>query len=163
MSTLSQPISETVRGLTQSLSEVAGANYLGSREDRDEMTFWVMPSAWRASAAHLQSHGFVELSYLTAVDYLDRDPRFDVMAIFSSPELKEFVRLKAVVGEDQPLDSLTPLWSGASWFEREVFDLFGISFNDHPDLRRILLPEDYHGYPLRKDFPVTGPASSLFR
>ena len=163
MSSVTNPISEAVRGLAQSLAEVAGGNYLGSREDRDEMTFWVMPAAWRECAAHLQANGFVELSDLTAVDYLDRKPRFDVMAIFSSPELKEFVRLKAVVGEEQALDSLTPLWSGANWFEREVFDLFGIPFNDHPDLRRILLPEDYHGHPLRKDFPVTGPASSLFR
>ncbi len=163
MSTVTKPISDTVRDLTKTLAEVAGQNYLGSREDRDELTLWVMPAAWRESAAHLQAQGFVDLSDLTAVDYLDRDPRFDVMAILSSPELKEFVRLKAVVKDEQPLDSLTPLWSGASWFEREVYDLFGIVFDGHPDLRRILLPEDYHGHPLRKDFPVTGPASSAFR
>lgn len=156
-------VSDSARELAQSLAGVAGANYLGSREDRGEMTFWVMPPAWRDSARHLQQQGFVELLDLTAVDYLDREPRFDVMAIFCSPILKEFVRLKAVVAEDQSLDSLTPLWSGASWFEREVFDLFGIEFNEHPDLRRLLLPPDYHGHPLRKDFPVTGPASSLFR
>lgn len=160
---MTSTISDTVRNLAQGLASAAGANYLGSREDRDEMTFWVMPAAWRDSAAFLREQGFVELSDLTAVDYLDREPRFDVMAILLSPELKEFVRLKAVVAEDQPLDSLTPLWKGSSWFEREVYDLFGIEFNDHPDMRRILLPADYHGHPLRKDFPVTGPASSLFR
>lgn len=156
-------ISDDVRQLAQGLAELAGPDYLGSREDRGEMTFWVMPGSWRESARFLQEKGFVELSDLTAVDYLDRDPRFDVMAIFTSPTLKEFVRLKAVVGEEQPLDSLTPIWPGASWFEREVYDLFGIRFGGHPDLRRILLPNDYHGHPLRKDFPVTGPASSLFR
>lgn len=156
-------ISETVRSLAQSLGALAGTGYLGSREDRGEMTFWVMPTVWRESAAHLQEQGFVELLDLTAVDYLDREPRFDVMAIMNSPSLKEFVRLKTIVNEEQAVDSLTPLWSGASWFEREVFDLFGISFSDHPDLRRLLLPPDYHGHPLRKDFPVTGPASSLFR
>ncbi len=156
-------ISDDVRQLATGLANLAGPNYLGSREDRGEMTFWVMPASWRDSARFLQEQGFVELSDLTAVDYLDRDPRFDVMAIFTSPTLKEFVRLKAVVGEDQALDSLTPLWPGASWFEREVYDLFGIRFGGHPDLRRILLPNDYHGHPLRKDFPVTGPASSLFR
>jgi NADH-quinone oxidoreductase subunit C len=156
-------ISDTIKKLGLSLAAAAGPHYLGSREDREEMTFWVMPAAWRDAARHLREQGFIELADLTAVDYLDRDPRFDVMAIFSSPELKEFVRLKTVVGEDQSVDSLTSLWSGASWFEREVFDLFGIDFNDHPDLRRILLPPDYHGHPLRKDFPVTGPASSLFR
>ena len=156
-------ISDTERELAQSLAGVAGTNYLGSREDRGELTLWVMPAAWRAAARHLQEKGFVDLLDLTAVDYLDRDPRFDVMAILSSFELKEFVRLKAVVAEDQALDSLTPIWPGSSWFEREVFDLFGIEFNGHPDLRRLLMPPDYHGHPLRKDFPVTGPASSLFR
>ena len=156
-------ISDTVRALAPTLAGAAGPHYLGSREDREEMTYWVMPEAWRDAAGHLQEQGFVELADLTAVDYLDREPRFDVMAIFSSPSLKEFVRLKTLVREDQPVDSLTPLWSGASWFEREVYDLFGIEFNDHPDLRRLLLPPDYHGHPLRKDFPVTGPASSLFR
>jgi NADH-quinone oxidoreductase subunit C len=122
-----------------------------------------MPAAWRQAASYLREQGFVELNDLTAVDYLDREPRFDVMAILMSPTLKEFVRLKTVVGEEQPVDSLTPLWSGANWFEREVYDLFGIEFAEHPDLRRLLLPPDYHGHPLRKDFPVTGPASSLFR
>jgi NADH-quinone oxidoreductase subunit C len=156
-------ISDTVRALAQGLAQAAGPHYLGSREDRDEMTFWVLPPAWRSSADFLRGQGFVELSDLTAVDYLDRQPRYDAMAILSSPSLKEYVRLKAVLAEDQPLDSLAPLWSGADWFEREVYDLFGIEFTDHPDLRRILLPQDYHGHPLRKDFPVTGPASSLFR
>lgn len=156
-------LSDTVRELAQNLAGAVGASYLGSREDRGEMTLWVMPSTWREAVRFLHAQGFVELSDLTAVDYLDRDPRFDVMAILLSPTLKEFVRLKTVVGEDQAVDSLTPIWPGASWFEREVYDLFGIAFNDHPDLRRILLPSDYHGHPLRKDFPVTGPASSLFR
>jgi NADH-quinone oxidoreductase subunit C len=158
-----QAISDAVRGLATSLATAAGPDYLGSREDRGEMTYWVMPRSWRNAAGHLKEQGFLELTDLTAVDYLDRTPRFDVMAIFSSPTLKEFVRLKTVVDEDQAVDSLTPLWSGASWFEREVYDLFGIEFQDHPDLRRLLLPADYHGHPLRKDFPVTGPASSLFR
>lgn len=156
-------VSEQIRELVPRLSELFGENFLGSREDRGEMTYWVMPSVWRSAAELLQKEGFVELSDLTAVDYLDREPRFDLMGIFSSPELREFVRLKTVLEEEQPVESLTPLWSGANWFEREVYDMFGIKFIDHPDQRRILLPEDYQGYPLRKDFPVTGPASSLFR
>lgn len=157
-------MSDQVRALAGELSQVAGEHYLGSREDRDEMTFWVRPAAWRETARFLQQEkGFVELSDLTAVDYLDRQPRFDLMIILTSPTLKEFIRLKTILDEGQPVDSLTPLWSGANWFEREVFDLFGIEFAEHPDLRRLLLPPDYHGHPLRKDFPVTGPASSLFR
>lgn len=156
-------ISEDVRNLGTSLASLVGEQYLGSREDRGEMTFWVMPGAWRQAHQHLYGLGFRELSDLTALDYLDRDPRFDVMSIVTSFSLKEFVRLKTVLHEDQSLESLTPVWSGSNWFEREVFDLFGISFSEHPDLRRILLPDDYTGHPLRKDFPVTGPASSLFR
>ncbi len=156
-------VSEQIRELVPKLTELCAENFLGTREDRGEMTFWVMPPVWRESARLLQKEGFVELSDLTAVDYLDREPRFDLMVILSSPELGEFVRLKTVLDEDQVVDSLTPLWSGANWFEREVFDMFGIPFHEHPDQRRILLPEDYQGHPLRKDFPVTGPASSLFR
>ena len=161
---MSAPITiEEIRSHGDKLSSMLGSDYLGSREDREEMTFWVMPNAWRQSAAYLQGSGFQDLSDLTAVDYLDRDPRYDVMAIFTSHTQKAYLRLKTVLAEDQSVDSLIPLWSGANWFEREIFDLFGIEFNEHPDQRRILLPDDYTGHPLRKDFPVTGPASSLFR
>lgn len=157
-------ITDEVRSLGELLAKELEPNYLGSREDRDEMTFWVMPAAWLSAARLLKEEGFVELSDFTALDYLDRDPRFDVMAILTKPGSPEqFLRLKAVVREDEALDSLTPLWVGANWFEREVYDLFGVPFKGHPDLRRILMPADYEGYPLRKDFPITGPASSLFR
>lgn len=156
-------ISDQIRELTAVLSETFGENFLGCREDRNEMTFWVLPAAWTAAAELLQARSFVELSDLTAVDYLDREPRFDLMAILTSPSQRRYLRLKTVLEEDQPVDTLTFLWSGSNWFEREIFDMFGIEFNNHPDQRRILLPEDYTGHPLRKDFPVTGPASSVFR
>ena len=156
-------ISIEMRQLGTELSQKFGENFLGSREDRDELTFWVMPSAWREAARFLKDQGFDHLSDLTAVDYLDREPRFDLMAILASHPTCSFVRLKTVLDEEQAADSLTPVWTGANWFEREVFDLFGILFTDHPDLKRILLPADYTGHPLRKDDPVTGPASSHFR
>jgi NADH-quinone oxidoreductase subunit C len=156
-------VSEAMRQLGRELSTEFSENFLGSREDRGELTLWVMPSAWRSAAKFLRDSGYNHLSDLTAVDYLDRDPRFDVMAVMASHEKCNFIRLKTVVAEDQPVDSLIPVWTGANWFEREVFDLFGIEFVDHPNLKRILLPDDYQGYPLRKDYPVTGPAGSHFR
>jgi NADH-quinone oxidoreductase subunit C len=156
-------ISEGMRQLGAKLTEAFAENYLGSREDRDELSFWVMPEAWLEACQILHDEGFNHLSDLTAVDYLDREPRYDLMAILASHQSCTYLRLKTVVEQDQSVDSLTSIWTGANWFEREIFDLFGISFSGHPDQRRILLPADYHGHPLRKDYPVTGPANSAFR
>lgn len=156
-------VSDEMRQLGQELSEKFAENFLGSREDRGELTLWVLPPAWIEAAEFLKEAGYNHLSDLTAVDYLDRDPRFDLMAILANHETRDFVRLKTVLAEEQAVDSLVTVWSGANWFEREIFDLFGIEFSGHPDLRRILLPADYNGHPLRKDYPVTGPAGSHFR
>ena len=156
-------VADELRQIGTKLKENFGENFLGSREDRGELSFWVLPAVWIEASALLVQEGFDHLSDLTAVDYLDRDPRFDVMSILSNQESRSYLRLKTVLDEDETLDSLTVLWSGSNWFEREIFDLFGIKFNSHPDQRRILLPEDYKGHPLRKDYPITGPASSVFR
>lgn len=156
-------VTDDMRQLAKQFTERFQENFLGSREDRDELTYWVMPASWRDAAEFLRDQGFDHLSDLTAVDYLDRSPRFDVMAIFSNQRACAYLRLKTVVDLGEPVDSLTPIWTGACWFEREIFDLFGIEFTDNPDQRRILLPKDYQGHPLRKDYPVTGPVGSLFR
>lgn len=98
---------------------------------------------------------FVAFSNVTAADFHpDRDPRFDVVYHLVSPHRRARVRLKVRVGDDQPLASVTGEWPGAGWPEREVYDLFGIVFDGHADLRRLLMPEDWEGYPLRKDYPV---------
>jgi NADH-quinone oxidoreductase subunit C len=96
------------------------------------------------------------LADLTAVDYLGKkDPRFEAVYHQLSWQSHRRIRVKVPVPEDQPeVDSLTPLWKGANWLEREVWDMFGIRFRGHPDLRRILLYEEFRGYPLRKDYPV---------
>ncbi|MBI3988677.1 MAG: NADH-quinone oxidoreductase subunit C [candidate division NC10 bacterium] len=96
------------------------------------------------------------LSNVTAVDCLkQRDgPRFDVVYHLYSLRHKWRVRLKTRVEEGTPVPSITPVWEGANWYEREVYDLFGIPFEGHPDFRRIILPEDFEGHPLRKDYPV---------
>jgi len=95
------------------------------------------------------------LSDLTAVDWLTRVPRFDVIYNLYSIEKNHRVRLKVRLEQDQSVESVTSVWSGANWCEREVFDLFGIRFENHPNLKRILMPDDWEGHPLRKDFPLT--------
>ncbi|HEY1372872.1 MAG TPA: NADH-quinone oxidoreductase subunit C [Candidatus Binatia bacterium] len=100
--------------------------------------------------------GFDFLSDLTAVDYLGKkEPRFEVVYHLMSLGSGRRVRVKVPVAESAPeVDSLVPLWRAADWLEREVWDMFGIRFRGHPDLRRILLYEEFRGYPLRKDYPV---------
>ena len=100
---------------------------------------------------------FNRISSITAVDWHPSEPRFEVVYHLHSPERNERLRLKCrVTGESPEIDSVTEVWRGANWYERETFDLFGIRFRNHPDLRRIMLPDDWEGYPLRKDYPVTG-------
>ena len=92
---------------------------------------------------------------LTAVDYLGKEPRFEVVYHLYSLKFNKRVRIKARVSEsDCSIDSVVPVWIGADWFEREVFDLYGITFKGHPELRRILLYEGFQGHPLRKDYPI---------
>ena len=101
---------------------------------------------------------FNVLMDLTAVDYLwqERKPRFDVVYHLFSLAKKHRLRVKVGVDEKNPVVySLTPLWPVADWFEREVWDMFGIKFKGHPDLRRILMYEEFSGHPLRKDYPIT--------
>ena len=92
---------------------------------------------------------------LTAVDYLGKEPRFEVVYHLYSLKFNRRVRIKARVSElDCSIDSIVSVWIGANWFEREAFDLYGITFNGHPELRRILLYEGFQGHPLRKDYPI---------
>ena len=101
---------------------------------------------------------FVRLSSVTAVDRYPAEPRFEVVYHLHSVERNARIRLKARLGGTDPvIESVTGVWRGAGWYERETFDLFGIRFLNHPDLRRILMPDDWEGHPLRKDYPVTGP------
>lgn len=100
---------------------------------------------------------FNRLSTVTAVDRYPVEPRFEVVYHLYSISLKRRVRVKArVVSENPDLDSVIPVWPSANWYEREVFDLFGIRFRNHPEMTRILMPEGWEGHPLRKDYPVHG-------
>jgi NADH-quinone oxidoreductase subunit C len=100
---------------------------------------------------------FARLSAVTAVDRHPAEPCFEVVYLLHSLERNERLRLKCRVPADCPeIESVNTVWPAANWYEREVFDLFGVVFRNHPDLRRIMLPEDWEGHPLRKDYPVTG-------
>ena len=105
---------------------------------------------------HDENCRFSTLVDITAVDYPERARRFEVVYHFLSMYRNHRIRVKCPVGEDQMVPSITDLHPSANWFEREVFDMFGILFSGHPDLRRILTDYGFRGYPLRKDFPTTG-------
>jgi NADH-quinone oxidoreductase subunit C len=100
--------------------------------------------------------GFVSLSDVCGVDWPAREQRFDVVYHLLSPRQNTRIRLKVTTDEATPVPSITPVYPGADWFEREAYDLYGILFSGHPDLRRILTDYGFEGYPLRKDFPLTG-------
>src|ERR1700690_4295992 len=132
----------------------------GVKYDRDEMTIYIERSAIREACALLRDNPNFPLNYLsdvTCVDWYPSDPRFEVVYHLLSISKKERVRLKVrLTGESPAVESITSVWPGANYFEREVFDLFGVRFTGHPYLRRILMPEDWEGHPLRKDYPVEG-------
>jgi NADH-quinone oxidoreductase subunit C len=99
---------------------------------------------------------FVNIIDVTAVDYPGRDKRFDVVYHFLSPTLNARIRLKAEADETTQVPSIIDVFPGADWFERETYDLYGVIFTGHPDMRRILTDYGFDGHPLRKDFPLTG-------
>jgi len=132
----------------------------GVKFDRDEMSIYVERSAIREACVLLKEDSvcpFNVFSDVTCVDWYPSEPRFELVYHLLSIPNKERVRLKVKLNSSSPaLESITSIWPGANYFEREVFDLFGIRFTGHPYLRRILMPEDWEGHPLRKDYPVEG-------
>jgi NADH-quinone oxidoreductase subunit C len=121
----------------------------------------VDPSIWRDVALFLRDDPRCAMDMfvdITAVDYPDRDPRFEVVCHLRSLDRGHRIRIKARIGDENAdgleIASLVPVWKGADWFERECFDMFGVRFVGHPDLRRILMYEEFRGHPLRKDYPA---------
>ena len=132
---------------------------LGSRVAFGELTLDVALERLEALVEFLRTDSacrFTSLVDITAVDHPDRAERFDVVYHFLSMYQNHRIRLKVAVGEEEMVPSLSAIHPSANWFEREVFDMFGILFSGHPDLRRILTDYGFRGYPLRKDFPTTG-------
>jgi NADH-quinone oxidoreductase subunit C len=130
----------------------------GGHTERGEPTLFIAPSRIVETCRYLKhEQGFLRLSGVTSVDWHPADPRFEVVYLLHSLDANARLRLKCWVSEaESEIDSVTGVWRSANWYEREVFDMFGIRFRNHPDLRRILMPVDWEGHPLRKDYPVHG-------
>ena len=132
----------------------------GAKFDRDEMTIYIERGSIRDACVQLRDDSacpFNFLSDVTCVDWYPQEPRFEVIYHLLSIPNKERVRLKVRLDGNSPsLESVTSIWPAANFFEREVYDLFGVRFEGHPYLRRLLMPEDWDGNPLRKDYPVEG-------
>jgi len=134
---------------------------LASHSQLGDDTLVLKPESWKAVARFLRDDPRSDMTMLidlTAVDYPDREPRFEVVAHFYSLSRGHRLRLKAAVGdrdgETVEIETLTDLWGSANWLERECYDLLGVTFTGHPDLRRILLYPEFDGHPLRKDYPA---------
>jgi len=132
----------------------------GVKFDREELTVWIDSDLIREACAILRDSPDCPFDYLcdvTAVDWFPSQPRFEVVYHLLSLSKKERVRLKARLDNESPvLESVTSVWPSANYIEREVFDLFGIRFTGHPRLQRLMMPDDWEGHPLRKDYPVEG-------
>jgi NADH-quinone oxidoreductase subunit C len=162
------PVAPVITDLEELKNHPAVARLLGWKDsaiqsikfDREELTIHVDRSDIREACALLRDDTtcpFNFLSDVTCVDWYPSEPRFEVVYHLLSIPKKERVRLKVRLNSSSPtVDSITSVWLGANYFEREVYDLFGVRFAGHPYLRRIMMPEDWEGHPLRKDYPVEG-------
>lgn len=130
---------------------------VAAKYDRLELTITVTRENIIAACEAIKQAGYNFLEDVTAVDWYPSEPRFQISYSILSLSLKRRIRLVVrLAGEDASLDSITSVWPSANFYEREVFDLFGVHFDGHPNLRRIMMPEDWKGHPLRKDYPVEG-------
>lgn len=140
--------------LAAALSELA----ITAKFEFDDLTVEVSPAKLLA-ALRLLKHDlkFEQLTTVTGVDRFPAEPRFEIVYHLHSFSSKQRIRIKARVSGAQPeIESACGVYQGANWYERETFDLFGVQFLNHPDLRRIVMPDDWSGHPLRRDYPITG-------
>ena len=150
---------DPMAALGQHIAGALGAAVTGSEIAFGELTITVGRDAIVSVASFLRDDPrcrFISLIDICGVDYPERDERFEVVYHLMSPYLNHRVRVKLSVDDETPVPSITEVFVGANWFEREAYDLFGILFSGHPDLRRILTDYGFDGHPLRKDVPLTG-------
>jgi NADH-quinone oxidoreductase subunit C len=150
---LAGPLSELASGLESAL----GASVLATGLAHGELTVVAAGADIRAVLLHLRDiEGFTTLVDICGADYPGRAERFEVVYHLLSMTRNLRIRVKVSAGEDAPVPSAVAIWPSADWFEREAFDMYGILFEGHPDLRRLLTDYGFVGHPLRKDFPLTG-------
>lgn len=150
---------EKLKAAGEALAASRPGSVLATSHAFDELTLTVSRTGYLDAVRFLRDDPaclFVCFIDLTAVDYPVRAERFDVVVHLLSPRHNMRVRVKVATDEDTAVPSLTDLYPAANWFEREAYDLFGVTFSGHPDLRRLVTDYGFEGYPLRKDFPMTG-------
>ena len=145
-----------LQGAVEALQSRLGAGVIGREDFRQQICLELAPAALPGAARALRDEfAFDLLAGLTASDSWPTEPRFSLIYVLYSIAHNDFLRLRVRLSGTSPeVDSLEPVYSAANWHEREAFDMFGISFRGHSDLRRILLPHDWVGHPLRKDYPL---------
>ncbi len=148
-----------MKEMARRLTETFGPDCLSYHLWQDELTLVIQRSSIVKVLTYLRDHGdylFKQLIDLCGVDYPEREERFEIVYHLLSMKYNRRLRLKVSTDEKSPIPSVTGVYSAANWWEREAWDLFGISFYNHPDLRRLLTDYGFEGHPLRKDFPLTG-------
>ncbi|MEO0822779.1 MAG: NADH-quinone oxidoreductase subunit C [Pseudomonadota bacterium] len=151
--------SETLQDLGDMIANAQSEAVIGCLVESEELCVTVTLGGLRGLVGYLRDNAacrFTTLIDITGIDWPGRERRFDVVYHFLSMQQNQRVRVKVAVGEDEAVPSISDLHPSANWFEREVFDMFGVLFTGHPDLRRILTDYGFRGHPLRKDFPTTG-------
>ncbi|MEE9276135.1 MAG: NADH-quinone oxidoreductase subunit C [bacterium] len=153
------PPGKELRDLVEAEHPGAVLEQSAFKDLEDEVTFVLKPDDLKGVGAYLRDHPAARFSFLTdltAAHYPEEEEPFQVLYHLYSFDHNRRLRLKVKVREGQEVPSVTEIWSSANWMEREVYDLFGVRFSDHPDLRRIMLPEDWGSHPFRKDYPLEG-------
>ena len=153
----------TGQELLNSLSKLFGAKLQNKTEFRGETTYTILPSDLREVAKFCRDElSFDYLIDITSIDNFGEEPRFEIVYELYSMTLTVHLRLKLRVSEEEgSVDTISDIWPTANWHEREIYDMTGIKFNDHPDLRRILMWDGYPFFPLRKEFPLEGLPSEM--
>ena len=151
------PVIKPRKGFADTYKAAIGAAHVATKDEVDELTFTVTREGLvEAARVARDEFGYQQLMEIAGCDYPERPERFEVNYHLLSVTHNHRIRLKVCTDEETPVPSVTSLWPVAGWLEREVFDMYGVTFAGNPDLRRILTDYGFEGYPLRKDFPQTG-------
>ena len=152
----------TGEDLLASLGQLLGPKIQNKTEFRGETTYTILPDDLREVAKFCRDElSFDYLIDITSVDNYGEEPRFEMIYELYSMTLAVHLRLKLKIGDNQNVDTVSDVWPTANWHEREIYDMMGIKFDGHPDLRRILMWDGYPYFPLRKEFPLEGLVSDL--